>query len=168
MSKGFMQDDILDMSALILKTLETTQTMYHVGAKAELRVDLVISLQALMESSLNKSTKSSEKDETLPAPRRRDSKTKVKYLAANPLAANPTVEERSREMSRVLYQINLENLSCFLQREANMALVVYFYLKNGLNIDHDKNQTTPCRHDALEYLFNVIHSYYSTEVSERI
>jgi len=55
MTKGFTQNNILDLSALILKTLETTQSAYHVGAKAELRVDLVISLQALMESSLNKS-----------------------------------------------------------------------------------------------------------------
>ena len=56
MSKGFMQDDILDMSALILKTLETTQTMYHVGAKAELRVDLVISLQFIaLSDALNSS-----------------------------------------------------------------------------------------------------------------
>ena len=40
-----------------------------------------------------------------------------------------------------------------------MAMVAYFYLKHGLFVDTEKNLTTPCRHDALEYLYSVIQTY---------
>jgi hypothetical protein len=68
---------------------------------------------------------------------------------------------KSQNYTKVLYQLNLFHLAQFFEVGGNQALIAYFYLNNGLRIDPQKNISTPCRKDSLEYLFGVVYDQMS-------